>query len=141
MWLCAHNYNNYICFPASPFYNTVENWRLPEELNITEPISFQRTHDDRNSLEVYLEAICDKRLQYFMKCLEMCTYRMSWVREGVKASLLFHLVILFNQVSCQPSIQETQFLSLISTWCVRHDNTDDLVLPISIVIDFLPAGR
>lgn len=58
-----------------------------------------------------------------------------------KGHLLFYLVVVFNQVSCQPSVQETQFLSLISTWCVRNDNTDDLCLPISIEIGFLPAGR
>lgn len=68
----------------------------------------------------------------------MCTYSMSWVRGGVKATLLFYLVVARNQDS---SVQETQFLSLISTWCVSDDNTDDLCLPISIVIGFLPAGR
>lgn len=45
----------------------------------------------------------------------MCTYSMSWVRGGVKATLLFSLVVAFNQESCQPSVQETQFLSPIST--------------------------
>lgn len=71
----------------------------------------------------------------------MCTYSVSRVRGGVKATLLFYFGVVFNQVSCQPSVQETQFLSLTSAWCVRDDDTDDLGLPISIVIGFVPAGR
>lgn len=74
-----------------------------------------------------------------MKCLEMCTHSVSWVRGGVKATLL--LVVVLNQVSCQPSVQETPFLSLTSACCVRDEDTDDLGLPISLVIDFVPAGR
>lgn len=118
MWVYVHNYNLcniHTCFPIFPFYKVPLQTipRLSEEQNTMEPIDFQRTP---SASKCICKLFAVKGHSILERWLERCTsYSASWIRGRHKGHLNFYLVIIFSQVPCQPSLQETQFLSLIST--------------------------